>query len=141
MVEFMDGSIKAQLSYPDMRLPIQYALSYPDRLPNPQLPRIDWSDINRLTFEEPDLDKFPCLGLAIEAGKKGGTCPAVLCAADEIAVELFLSQRIRFIDIAGFTERTLEQHQAIVHPNIEEIVAADAWAREKVRQLVTGDRP
>ncbi len=141
MVEFMDGSIKAQLSYPDMRLPIQYALSYPDRLLNPQLPRIDWSNVNSLTFEEPDLDKFPCLRLAIEAGKKGGTYPAVLCAADEIAVELFLSQRIKFIDIAGFTERTLEQHQAIAHPNIEEIVAADAWARKKVRQLVTGDSP
>jgi 1-deoxy-D-xylulose-5-phosphate reductoisomerase len=141
MVEFIDGSIKAQLSYPDMRLPIQYALSYPDRLPNPQLPRIDWSDINSLTFEEPDLDRFPCLKLAIEAGKKGGTCPAVLCAADEVAVELFLSQRIKFIDIAGFTERTLEQHQAIDHPTIEEIMAADAWAREKVRQLITGDSP
>ena len=141
MVEFIDGSIKAQLSYPDMRLPIQYALSYPDRLPNPQLPRIDWSNVNSLTFEEPDLNRFPCLKLAIEAGKKGGTCPAVLCAADEVAVELFLSQRIKFIDIAGFTERTLEQHQAIDHPTIEEIMAADAWAREKVRQLITGDSP
>ena len=141
MVEFIDGSIKAQLSYPDMRLPIQYALSYPDRLHNPQLPRVNWSNINNLTFEQPDLNTFPCLRLAVEAGKKGGTYPAVLCAADEVAVELFLSQRIRFVDIAGFVEQTLEQHQAVAHPTIEEIMAADAWAREKVRQLVAGDSP
>jgi len=141
MVEFIDGSMKAQLSYPDMRLPIQYALSYPDRLANPQLPRLDWSTINKLTFEQPDLDAFPCLKLAIEAGKRGGTYPAVLCAADEAAVELFLSQHIKFIDIANLVEQALEQHQAIAHPNIEEIVAADAWAREKVRQLITGDSP
>lgn len=139
MVEFIDGSVKAQLSYPDMRLPIQYALSHPDRLPNPQLPRINWSNIKSLTFEQPDLDRFPCLGLAIEAGKKGGTYPAVLCAADEVAVELFLSRRIRFVDIAGFVERTLEQHQTIAHPTIEEIIAADAWSRDRIFKLVNGD--
>ena len=139
MVEFVDGSIKAQLSYPDMRLPIQYALSYPERLPNPQLPRLDWSSINNLTFEQPDFDTFPCLKLAIEAGKKGGTYPAVLCAADEVAVELFLSQGIRFVDITNLVEQTLEQHRAIAHPTVEEIMAADAWAREKVLQLVSGD--
>ena len=139
MMEFIDGSIKAQLSYPDMRLPIQYALSYPERLPNPQLPRVNWGKINCLTFEPPDFDLFPCLKLAIEAGKKGETYPAVLCAADEVAVELFLSQRIRFVDIAGFIKRTLEQHQAIAHPGMEEIVAADAWAREEILKLVKGD--
>ncbi|TET66297.1 MAG: 1-deoxy-D-xylulose-5-phosphate reductoisomerase [Dehalococcoidia bacterium] len=139
MVEFVDGSIKAQLSYPDMRLPIQYALSYPDRLPNPQLPRVNWNEINHLTFEPPDFDAFPCLRLAIEAGKKGGTYPAVLCAADEVAVELFLARRIRFIDIASFIERTLERHQAKTHPTLEEILAADAWAREKILKLVSGD--
>jgi len=139
MVEFIDGSIKAQLSYPDMRLPIQYALSYPERLPNPQLPRLDWSNIRELTFEQPDLDTFPCLRLAIEAGKRGGTCPAVLCAADEVAVELFLSQRIRFTDIARVVEQTLAEHKAIAHPALEEIMAADAWAREKVTQLASGD--
>jgi len=135
MVEFMDGSVKAQLSYPDMRLPIQYALSYPERLPNPQLPRLNWSTINKLTFEQPDLDTFPCLKLAIDAGKKGGTYPAVLCAADEIAVALFLSQRIKFTDIAYLVEQALEQHQSIAHPTLEEIMAADAWARQKVREL------
>ncbi len=135
MVEFIDGSIKAQLSYPDMRLPIQYALSYPKRLANPQLPRLDWKHINSLTFEQPDFDTFPCLRLAIEVGKEGGTYPAVLCAADEVAVELFLSQRIRFVDIARLVEQVLEQHQVISHPTLEEIIAADDWAREIILQL------
>ncbi len=141
MVEFIDGSIKAQLSYPDMRLPIQYALSYPERLSNPQLPRLNWNHINNLTFEQPDLDAFPCLKLAIEAGKKGGTYPAVLCGADEVAVELFLAQRIRFVDIASLVEETLEQHQVIAHASLEEIIAADAWAREKVLQLTSRGNP
>ena len=139
MVEFIDGSIKAQLSYPDMRLPIQYALSYPERLPNPQLPRLDWSRISNLNFEQPDLDAFPCLKLAIEAGSKGGTYPAVLCGADEVAVELFLSQRIKFVDIANLIEQVLERHQVVAHPALEEIMAADAWAREKVLQLANGE--
>jgi len=141
MVEFIDGSIKAQLSYPDMRLPIQYALSYPERLPNPQLPKLNWSLINNLTFEQPDLDTFPCLKLAIEAGRKGGTYPAVLCAADEVAVELFLARRVKFIDIANLVGQALEQHQSIPYPTLDEIIAADAWAREKVLQLATGDNP
>jgi len=141
MVEFADGSIKAQLSYPDMRLPIQYALSYPERLPNPQLSRLNWSRINNLTFEPPDLDNFPCLKLAIEAGKKGGTYPAVLCGADEVAVELLLSQRIKFTDIAHLVEQAVEQHQVIAYPSLEEILAADAWARQKVLELATGDNP
>jgi len=139
MVEFIDGSIKAQLSYPDMRLPIQYALSYPDRLPNPRLPHLDWSKISSLTFEPPDLERFPCLKLGIEAGKKGGTYPAVLCAADEVAVELFLSERIRFTDIPRFIERTLEQHEAIAQPTLEQILDADAWARERILRLASGD--
>lgn len=141
MVEFIDGSIKAQLSYPDMRLPIQYALTYPERLPNPRLPRLDWNAINNLTFEPPDLDTFPCLRLAIEAGRKGGTCPAVLCAADEVAVELFLGQRIKFTEIANLIKRALELHQSIPYPTLDEIIAADAWARQKVLQLATGDNP
>jgi len=141
MVEFIDGSVKAQLSYPDMRLPIQYALSYPERLANPQLPRLDWENIKDLTFEPPDLDTFPCLKLAIEAGKKGGTYPAALCAADEVAIEFFLSGRIKFTDIARLVGQALEKHQAISHPTVEEIMAADNWAREKVRQLVSRDNP
>ena len=136
MVEFIDGSTKAQLSYPDMRLPIQYALSYPDRLSNPELPRLDWGSIDSLDFEQPDFDIFPCLRLAIEAGRNGGSYPAVLCAADEVAVELFLSERIGYVDIARFVELMLERHQAIAHPTVEEILAADAWAREEIIRIV-----
>jgi 1-deoxy-D-xylulose-5-phosphate reductoisomerase len=130
LVEFADGSVKAQLSPPDMRLPIQYALSYPERLFNPQLPRIDWGRLTSLNFEPPDLARFPCLRLAMETGEKGGTYPAVLCAADEVAVGLFLSYHIGFLDIAELVEETLEHHQSISHPFLEEILAADAWARE-----------
>ncbi len=135
MVEFADGSIKAQLGYPDMRLPIQYALTYPERLPNPELPGVDWSQIKSLTFATPDFDAFPCFKLAIEAGKKGGTYPTVLCAADEVAVELFLSRRLKFSEIAHLVGQVLSQHQAITHPTLAEIIKADSWAREKLNQL------
>jgi len=140
MVEFTDGSVKAQLSHPDMRLPIQYALSYPERLPNPNLPRIDWSQISNLTFEAPDYDTFPCLKLAIEAGTMGATYPAAICGADEMAVELFLSHRIRFTDIARYVRQTLEQHRAIASPTLDDILAADAWAREQVLQMAEGNK-
>lgn len=138
MVEFTDGSLKAQLSWPDMRLPIQYALSYPKRWSNPGLPRLDWSKINSLDFEPADYDRFPCLKLAVEAGKSGGTYPAVLCAADEVAVDLFLSHRIGFTDIAGIVQETLEQHQSSSRPSLEEILAADKWARECATRLHLG---
>jgi 1-deoxy-D-xylulose-5-phosphate reductoisomerase len=136
MVEFADGSVKAQLSLPDMRLPIQHALCYPDRPDNPELPRLDWTKISGLTFEPPDIDRFPCLQLAIEAGKEGGTCPAVLCAADEAAVGLFLAEKIRFTDIPRLVARALEKHKKIEHPSIEEIMAADGWGRDTVLGLV-----
>jgi len=139
MVEFADGSVKAQLSYPDMRLPIQYALTYPDRLANPSLPSLDWTDFPDLTFEEPDFDKFPCLRLAVDAGREGGTLPAVLCAADEAAVDLFLSRRIRFIDIARLVGKALEKHRQISHPSLEEIMAAGDRARELVFKLAGED--
>jgi 1-deoxy-D-xylulose-5-phosphate reductoisomerase len=139
MVEFSDGSVKAQLGCPDMRPPIQYALSYPERLPNPELPRLDWETIKELSFAPPDPDRFPCLKLAIEAGRRGGTYPAVLCGADEVAVELFLSGRIKFTDIARLVEQTLEEHQAIPHPTLDEILAADNRAREEVKRLAGGD--
>lgn len=135
MVEFVDGSVKAQLGYPDMRLPIQYALTYPERLANPGLPRIDWDSITELTFEQPDLDRFPCLKLAAEAGGKGGTYPTVLCAADEVAVDLFLAGTIRFTDIARLVERVLEKHENLTRPSIRDIFAADAWARLTVSRL------
>jgi len=130
MVEFVDGSIKAQLSLPDMKLPIQYALSYPQRWPNSKLPFLDLSKPQPLNFEPVDYDKFPCLKLAVNAGKAGGTYPAVLCAADEVAVELFLNKQITFTDIPRIVQKTLEQHDNIPQPSLEEILAADAWARE-----------
>jgi 1-deoxy-D-xylulose-5-phosphate reductoisomerase len=138
MVEFADGSLKAQLSWPDMRLPIQYALSYPRRWPNPELPRLDWNQVNSLTFEPVDYDRFPCLRLALEAGKSRGTYPAVLCAADEVAVELFLSHRIHFTDIAEIVQKTLDQHRNISQPTLEEILAADDWARECATSISPG---
>jgi len=135
LVEFADGSVKAQLSIPDMRLPIQYALTYPQRLPNLELPRLDWNKIEALTFELVDCERFPCLKLALDAGKSGGTYPTVLCAADEVAVELFLAREISFTDIAKMVQKTLEQHKNITQPSLEEILAADAWAREYTTSL------
>jgi 1-deoxy-D-xylulose-5-phosphate reductoisomerase len=130
MVEFADGSVKAQLSPPDMHFPIQYALSYPDRLPNDKLPRLDWGNFNGLEFRQPDIEKFPCLSLAIEAGKKGGTCPAVLCAADEVAVDLFLKEKIGFMDIPRVVDDVLQKHDIVPRPSIDDILAADKWARQ-----------
>ena len=133
MVEFTDGSTKAQLSYPDMRLPIQYALFYPERSPNPDLPLIDWATLSQLTFEPVTKNKFPCLQLAIEAGKKGGTYPAVLSAADEVAVELFLSGKINFLHIAKIIEYALKHHTT-TGTSIDDILAADAEARTYARE-------
>jgi 1-deoxy-D-xylulose-5-phosphate reductoisomerase len=136
MVEFADGSVKAQLSCPDMRLPIQYALTCPNRLANDSLPRLDWTHFTDLTFEPPDTVRFPCLRLAVEAGKKGGTYPAVLCAADEVAVESFLANRIGFTDIPRLVELTLGKHSSISHPSLTDIMAVDNWARQKILALV-----
>ncbi|MEN8614049.1 1-deoxy-D-xylulose-5-phosphate reductoisomerase [Dehalogenimonas sp. THU2] len=135
MVEFGDGAVKAQLSPPDMRLPIQYAISYPDRWDNPDLPRADWTKIGRLDFSAPDYGRFPCLKLAIEAGRKDGTYPAVLSTADEEAVNLFLGGRIRFGDIARLVGRALEEHNSTGSPSLDSIAAAETWARQKVSEL------
>lgn len=135
LVEFVDGSAKAQLGFPDMRLPIQYALSRPERLPNPILPKLDWSSVGSLTLEEPDYDTFPCLKMAIEAGRKGGTYPAVLCAVDEVAFELFMKRRIKFTDISSLVEQALAEHKSIMQPTIEDILAVDAWATDKTLEL------
>jgi 1-deoxy-D-xylulose-5-phosphate reductoisomerase len=134
MVEFVDGTVKAQLSFPDMRLPIQYALTYPHRLYSP-LPKLDFPQIQNLSFKSPDLGRFPCLRLAIEAGMAGGTYPAALCAADEVAVELFLSRKIGFMDIPKLIEGVLERHHNITHPSLEEILSTDLWAREAIYDL------
>jgi 1-deoxy-D-xylulose-5-phosphate reductoisomerase len=138
MVVLADGSIKAQLSYPDMRLPIQYALSYPERIANENLPKLDWSKVNCLEFGYPDLASFPCLSLALEAGRKGGTYPAVLCGADEIAVELFLNHKIRFTGIAELIEKTLALHKCPENPDLADILSAEEWARERALSLAGG---
>jgi 1-deoxy-D-xylulose-5-phosphate reductoisomerase len=138
MVEFVDGSAKAQLGWPDMRLPIQYALSYPDRLANSELPSLDWENFADLTFEKPDFERFPCLRLAMEAGRKGGTWPAALCAADDVAVGLFLERRIRFADIPEIIKSTLERHRGIESPTIDEIMAAGELARRSAVGIAGG---
>ncbi|MBI4302134.1 MAG: 1-deoxy-D-xylulose-5-phosphate reductoisomerase, partial [Chloroflexi bacterium] len=131
LVEFVDSSVKAQLSLPDMRLPIQYALSYPERWPNRFQSSLDLSSLCSLSFKPPNWERYPCLRLALEAGRSGGTYPAVLCAADEVAVELFLAGSIRFLDIASIVARVMEEHQGVSHPSLEDVLAADAWARQR----------
>ena len=128
LVEFGDGSVKAQLGYPDMKLPIQLALSYPDRL-EPTVAPLDLASVGTLNFSRPDLDRYPCLKLAQQAGREGGTYPAVMAAADEIAVEAFLERRIRFTEIADYVHQAMDVHRSTVNPDIEAIDAADAWAR------------
>ncbi len=135
MVQFPDGSTKAQLGFPDMRLPIQYALTYGERVKNPEIPGIDWTKIDKLDFEQPDMDAFPCLKLAIDAGKEGGTAPAALCAADEVAVLLFLEHKIKFNHIAELIEKTLGKHRNIERPSLADIFAADEWARKTAIDL------
>jgi 1-deoxy-D-xylulose-5-phosphate reductoisomerase len=131
MVEFADGSIKAQMSPPDMRLPIQYALLYPERLPN-NFPHLDLTNITSLTFEPPDGEQFPCLNLALDASRKGGTYPAVLSTADEVAVALFLEERISFTDIPKLVAEILEEHLITPHPSLEDVLAADDWVRRRL---------
>jgi 1-deoxy-D-xylulose-5-phosphate reductoisomerase len=137
LVEFVDGSLKAQLSVPDMRFAIQYALSYPERLANHNLPRLDLPQLNSLTFDKINYSMFPCLQLALDAGRKGGTYPAALCAADEIAVELFLENRIDFSQIAEIIDRTLSLHQSIDNPTLDEILEADKWARSASLEILS----
>jgi 1-deoxy-D-xylulose-5-phosphate reductoisomerase len=129
MVEFRDGSIKAQLGVPDMRLPIQCALTYPERVPGAGVSKLDLKLMTTLNFGVPSLRKYRCLAMALEAGRKGGTYPAVLAAADEIAVKHFLSGYIRFTDIANVIDDALSAHSGTANPILEEVLAADAWAR------------
>jgi 1-deoxy-D-xylulose-5-phosphate reductoisomerase len=130
LVEFCDGSIKAQLGLPDMRLPIQCALTYPQRLPTGRPKRLDLGRLGSLGFSQPDLRRFPCLGLALEAGRRGGIFPAVMAAADEVAVDHFLGGHITFLEIPKVIEATLTAHPAVSDPGLEEVLAADTWARQ-----------
>jgi 1-deoxy-D-xylulose-5-phosphate reductoisomerase len=128
MVEFVDGSLLAQLSTPDMCLPIQYALTYPERSVNHRV-QTNFPKLSTLTFEEPDADRFPALELARRAGDVGGTLPAVLNAANEVAVEAFLNRKINFPQITETVRRTMDAHQIVSHPSLEQILEADSWAR------------
>ena len=135
MVEFVDGSVKAHLSIPDMRLPIQYALLYPDRLPNDGIRRFDPVSAGQLTFRPLDAERYPCFELALEVAARGGTWPAALTGADDAAVELFLDRRIGFLDIDTVISDALESHQPVHDPSAEQITAAAAWARTRVREV------
>lgn len=128
MVEFVDGSILAQLSTPDMCLPIQYALTYPERVKSGRV-QTNFASIGTLTFEEPDEERFPALRLARWAAQAGGTMPAVLNAANEVAVEAFCRGKISFPDITETVARAMRAHQVIENPTLEQILSADAWAR------------
>ena len=128
LVEFVDGSQLAQLSHSDMCFPIQYAVTYPDRLPN-RLKPLDLAHLGSLHFEAPDPVRFPALRLAREAGTKGGTLPAVLNAANEIAVPAFLDGKILFPAIWETVEAVMQAHQNVEHPHLDQIIQADAWAR------------
>jgi len=128
MVTMHDGSIKAQLGVPDMRVPIQLALSYPERLAS-DFPRLDFYQLRELTFYEPDLLKFRCLAMAIEAVNQGGAAAAVMNAANEIAVNRFLKKNIRFDQIADLIEKTLNAHNPVHDITVESLITADAWAR------------
>ncbi|MDD5477221.1 MAG: 1-deoxy-D-xylulose-5-phosphate reductoisomerase [Candidatus Omnitrophica bacterium] len=134
MVEFNDGVIMAQLSVTDMRIPIQYALSYPQRLTS-ELAGIDFYRLSKLHFEKPDLKKFPSLVLAYQAARELGTMPAVLNAANEESVNYFLNQRINFLTIPKIVEKVMRAHAKITNPSLNQVLAADAWAREEVGRL------
>lgn len=137
MVGFTDGSVIAQLGLPDMRLPIQYALLYPERYDS-GLPRVNIIEVGKLEFRAPDMDRFPALGLAYDAISAGGTMPAVMNAADEVAVHLFLNRKIGFLDIARLVGAAMKAHNPTQHPSLDEIRAADVWARDYVADLAGG---
>ena len=135
LVEYVDGSVLAQLGIPDMRVPISYILAYPDRLPLTHLPQLNLAEAARLEFVEPDYDKFPCLGLAYTALERGGTCPAVLNAANEVAVASFLSGQIAFTDIAHINKQLLTSHTAQPVQDLESVLEADGWARAQAKKI------
>jgi 1-deoxy-D-xylulose-5-phosphate reductoisomerase len=137
LVHLNDGASLAHLGYPDMRVPISYALHFPERA-DVALPTLDLAAVGALTFEEPDLGRFPCLRLAFEAGRAGGTAPCVLNAADEVAVEAFLGGRIPFTAIPRVVERTLEELPAARPTHFQDLYAVDAEARERARGFVEG---
>jgi 1-deoxy-D-xylulose-5-phosphate reductoisomerase len=134
MVEFADGSTLAQLSYSNMCFPIQYAVTWPDRVPN-TLPPLDFSKLSKLEFSTPRYDDFPALNLARRAGETGGTLPAVMNAANEVAVALFLDRQVRFPDIWQIVEEVMNRHTPVAHPDLDAILQADQWARNEAQGL------
>ena len=135
MVEFIDGSMLAQLSTPDMCLPIQYALTYPARSASDRV-QTSLAEIGRLDFEEPDVERFPALDLARRAGEEGGTFPAVLNAANEVAVEAFCERRLSYIGITESVAEVMAAHEIVVQPSLEEILEADSWARNAIQNVI-----
>jgi len=129
MVEFVDGSLLAQLSTPDMCLPIQYALTYPDRAASDRV-QTNFAKLGKLEFEEPDIERFPAIELARRAGEIGGTLPAVLNAANEVAVEAFVNRKINFHQITETVRCVMDAHKTVLHPTLEQILEADNWARK-----------
>jgi 1-deoxy-D-xylulose-5-phosphate reductoisomerase len=135
MVEYVDGSVIAQMGIPDMKIPIAYALAYPERLPV-ACPKLDLFRLQKLSFYAPDEEKFPCLRLAFEACRTGSTMPAVLNAANEIAVHAFLNKSIAFYDIPRVIEQVMASHAPCAKPDLGAIVQADAWAREEASRII-----
>jgi 1-deoxy-D-xylulose-5-phosphate reductoisomerase len=135
MVEYVDGSVIAQLGSPDMRLPIQFALTWPKRVSNP-FSRLDLLKASSLTFEKPDFEAFPCLRLAFEALQAGGTLPAVMNAANEIAVGAFLNRKIGFLEIADIIESVMAKHSVNIQPCLHDIIELDAWARTAAEEEI-----
>ena len=131
LVEFKDLSVIAQMGLPDMKLPIHYALCYPDRVPSDIKPLNLW-ELGKLTFAKPDMETFRCLPLAIKAGKDGGTMPTVLNGANEVAVELFLKGKIKFNDIFKVVENALSNHKNVLNPTLDDIIDTDRYVREEV---------
>jgi len=136
MIEFHDGSVMAQLGTPDMRVPISYALEYPNRLKNASKERLDLAKIATLHFQEMSFERFPCLKYAYDAGKAGGTMPTVLNAANEVAVDYFLKEKITFLEIESLIYAAMEQHNIIKHPNLDEIQQTDFETRSLIHSFV-----
>src|SRR4051794_8429506 len=139
-VEFADGSVLAQLSPPDMRLPIQYALTYPERVAGPTK-RLNWRSLAAWHFEQPDVETFPCLQLGYEVARRGGTCGAVLNAANEAAVARFLAGELAFLDIPLVCRDVLAHHNYSARPRLAELADLDRWAREEVSRWITLTHP
>ncbi|MBT5377001.1 MAG: 1-deoxy-D-xylulose-5-phosphate reductoisomerase [Nitrospinaceae bacterium] len=136
MIEFVDTSIMAQLGIPDMRVPIAYALTYPDRFDS-ELPSLDLASMGDLTFEAPDFERFPCLKLAMDAMDAGKTLPAVLNAANEVAVQAFLDERIPYKDIAEIIRMVMQNHNPVALQELQDVLEADRWAREETEKTIT----